>query len=264
MIEHMKVSDLVTRKSHNNDIIFQIVDIVDDVYYLKGVDYRLIADSRLEDLNPYDKDISLQLPYINVSPHVAPGKVLHIDGDRAYVKKSYEAYQKYGINAKCLYMEENMMPSTISSLLMQDKYDVLVVTGHDFYKIDNKQEKDDLTRYQNSINFVGAVQQARRLFPDLDSLVIVAGACQSNYEALIMNGANFASSPTRDNIHMLDPIIVAAIIATSSVKDYVAPEMVVGKTISKALGGIETKGKARLHYSGANENGIHSQGIRKN
>ena len=121
-----------------------------------------------------------------------------------------------------------------------------------------------MTTYENSINFVSAVQQARKLYPDLDSLVIIAGACQSNYEALIANGANFASSPTRDNIHLLDPIIVASIIATTSIKDYVAPKEVVNKTISQAMGGIETKGKARLHYAGETSYDHIDKGLRKN
>ena len=31
------VGDYVTRKSYNNDIIFKIIDIKGDIYYLKGV-----------------------------------------------------------------------------------------------------------------------------------------------------------------------------------------------------------------------------------
>ena len=48
-----------------------------------------------------------------------------------------------------------------------------------------------------------------------DKLVIIAGACQSNYEELIKAGANFASSPKRVNIHCLDPAIIALFIATT-------------------------------------------------
>ena len=107
-----------------------------------------------------------------------------------------------------------------------------------------------MTRYQNSINFVSAVQQVRLLYPDLDSLVIVAGACQSNYEALMEYGANFASSPNRENIHLLDPIIIASIVALTPIKDYINPKAAIDKTISKSIGGIETKGKARIFYSG--------------
>ena len=255
---NMKINDLVTRNSHGNDIIFQIIRIKDGNYFLKGVDYRLNADANEDDLRLYEKEVSIHLPNININRNVAPGKVLHIDGDSTYVIKSEDAYKKYGIPARCFYIEERLMPNNIIPLLNQDKYDVLVITGHDFYKLDNKQHEDTLTSYQNSINFVGAVQQARRIYPDLDSLVIVAGACQSNYEALIVNGANFASSPTRENIHMLDPIIVASIIATSSVKDYVSPENVINKTISHAMGGIETKGKARMHFAGVSKHGYYN------
>ena len=46
-----------------------------------------------------------------------------------------------------------------------------------------------------------------------DKLIIIAGACQSNYEELIKSGANFASSPKRVNIHALDPAIIASTLA---------------------------------------------------
>ena len=245
----MKIKDLVTRYSHSHDVVFQIIGENKGVYQLKGVDYRLYADASKDDLKPYDQRVALQLPKLNIPHNVASGKVLHIDGDATYVIKAKEVYEKYHIPAACYHIVERDIPSAIIALLNQDKYDVLVVTGHDFYQND-KPNEHDLTSYHNSINFVSAVQQARRMYPDLDSLAIIAGACQSNYEALISSGANFASSPTRDNIHLLDPIIVAAIIASSSVKEYVSPQEVINKTITKAMGGIETKGKARLHYAG--------------
>ena len=250
----MKVNDLVTRNSYGNDIVFQIKDIQGDVCVLKVVNYRLFADASSQDLRKYDRPITLELPDIKRNKRLLSGKVLHIDGDRAYMQKAEEAYRKYGVFAKCVYLDENHQPGAILSLLKQDKYDVLVLTGHDFIKLDNKQNIDDLTRYQNSFNFVVAVQLARSIYPDLDSLVIIAGACQSNYEALMMNGANFASSPKRENIHLLDPIIIATIVATTSIKEYVSPEEAINQTISKSLGGIETKGKARIHFTGVNKN----------
>ncbi len=246
----MKIFDLVTRSSYNNDIVFQIIDIKDKNYILKGINYRLIADSYENDLLPFNDTINLPLPYLKILDHATSGKVLHIDGDEIYVKKAQEAYNKYHINAKCIYMKEELMPNNVVNILKQDKYDILVITGHDFYKFDTKQASDDLTRYQNSINFVSAVQQVRLLYPDLDSLVIVAGACQSNYEALMEYGANFASSPNRENIHLLDPIIIASIVALTPIKDYINPKAAIDKTISKSIGGIETKGKARIFYSG--------------
>ena len=251
----IKLNQLVTRDSYNNDIIFQVVDIKDDIFILKGIDYRLFATSKKEDLRVYNKPVYIPLPTIPISKNVASGKVLHIDGDGVYVKKAKEAYLKYGVIANCIHIEEIKQPGAITNLLLRDKYDVLVITGHDFLNPVKKQNIDDLTLYQNSYNFVSAVQQARRVYPDLDSLVIIAGACQSNYEALILNGANFASSPTRENIHFLDPIIVAVILATTSIREYVSPEDVINQTISKAMGGVETKGKARIHYAGVNNNG---------
>ena len=252
----MNINDLVTRKSYNHDIVFQIKDIQGDTYILKGVNYRLFADSNKQDLVSYQKPITLELPDIRKdSSRLVSGKILHIDGDKVYMQKAEEAYRKYKVYAKCVYLDENLQPGSIISLLKQDKYDVLVLTGHDFIKIDNKQNKQDLTSYQNSFNFVVAVQLARTIYPDLDSLVIIAGACQSNYEALIANGANFASSPKRENIHLLDPIIIATIVATTPIKEYVSPEEAISQTISKSLGGIETKGKARRHFTGVNKNG---------
>ena len=50
------VGDYVTRQSYNNDIIFRIIDIKDDIYYLKGVSVRLYADSFKDDLVLYNAD----------------------------------------------------------------------------------------------------------------------------------------------------------------------------------------------------------------
>ena len=44
------IGDLVTRKSHNNDVTFEILRIEDRIAYLKGKDIRLYADSPPEDL----------------------------------------------------------------------------------------------------------------------------------------------------------------------------------------------------------------------
>ena len=46
----IKKGDYVSRKSYNNDIIFKVLNIKDEVYYLKGQDVRLYADSFKEDL----------------------------------------------------------------------------------------------------------------------------------------------------------------------------------------------------------------------
>ena len=44
------IGDYVARNSYNNDLIFKIIRIENDIYYLKGVSVRLYADSFKEDL----------------------------------------------------------------------------------------------------------------------------------------------------------------------------------------------------------------------
>jgi spore coat assembly protein len=44
------IGDYVTRNSYNNDIVFKIINIKNNIYYLKGVSVRLYADSEKEDL----------------------------------------------------------------------------------------------------------------------------------------------------------------------------------------------------------------------
>ena len=58
----IKLNQLVTRNSYNHDIIFQVVDIKDDIFILKGIDYRLFATSKKEDLRTYNKPVSIPLP----------------------------------------------------------------------------------------------------------------------------------------------------------------------------------------------------------
>ncbi|MFH4155732.1 sporulation peptidase YabG, partial [Acinetobacter baumannii] len=84
----------------------------------------------------------------------------------------------------------------------------------------------------------------RKKYPSLDQLVIFAGACQSHFEALIRAGANFASSPSRINIHALDPVYVVGKISFTSFMERVNVWDVVRNTITgeKGLGGIETRG----------------------
>lgn len=81
----------------------------------------------------------------------------------------------------------------------------------------------------------------------MDQLVIFAGACQSNYEALIEAGANFASSPERVMIHALDPVFICEKIAYSSVQNLLSIEDILENTITgiKGIGGFQTRGKYR-------------------
>ena len=246
----MEIGNLVTRISHNHDLVFQIINIIENKAILKGEIYRLVADSPLEDLTKHEvkNKTILSLPSLNIEAKLLRGKILHLDGDQYYLKKAMEAYRSYSINADGYYLKESDMPLYIEKLLYKHHPDILVVTGHD--SLSKGQNIKDINSYRNSKYFVEVIKKARQVVMSKDELVIVAGACQSFFEALIDEGANFASSPDRKNIHLLDPVIVASFIASSTISKDIDFNKLLSDTYSKQIGGIETKGKARKYYLG--------------
>lgn len=244
----MEIGDYVVRKKYHKDILFEIFDIQKNVYYLRGVELRLIADSELDDL-----ELSEIQPYQEDSFSIARqpmlrGKVLHLDGDEKYLKMCQKKYDELKIRANCYYMKESMMKDYVYDLLEKHKPQILVITGHDALRKDH--DKTKIQNYQHSKDFVEAIQNARLYEDDKDALIIIAGACQSYYEMLLASGANFASSPKRINIHALDPVYVASLIANESVKNYVDVEDIINRTSHQqnGIGGIDTKGVARKIY----------------
>ncbi len=249
MIE-LKINSLVTRISHQHDVIFRVINIIDNKALLQGEIYRLVADAPLNDLKEYENKnkIVLSLPVINFDAKLLRGKILHLDGDEFYLKKAMEAYRHYHIDADGYFIKESDMPKFISQLINKHRPDVLVITGHD--SLFKGQNVSDINSYRNSKYFVETIRMARSIINSKDELVIVAGACQSYYEALISEGANFASSPNRKNIHLLDPVIVASSIASATISEEIDFNKVLKSTYSKQIGGIETKGRARKYYNG--------------
>ncbi len=244
----MKKGDLVTRYKYNHDVIFKIIDIKNNIAILKGECVRLSADAPLTDLKIYEKEAIQEQVELEFSRNskLINGCVLHLDGDEHYLKKCLDVYKKYDIPAQGYYLAEKEMPNQITNLLVKHKPDILIITGHDNYKVDeNKNEQ-----FENSKYFIQTVKKARIYQADKDALVIFAGACQSYYEALIESGANFASSPTRQNINVLDPVYIAINVAKSHVGSYIDIEETLKKTVSKGvgLGGIDTRGVARRLY----------------
>lgn len=248
-----KIGDLVTRISYKHDILFRIVDINSEVVFLKGVDVRLFADAPVKDLMKSSVASSSDLDIIkeNVSKmrldrstyFYIPGSVLHIDGDDEYLDRCMNFYKEMNIKANGICLNENDMPSKIKSLLEEYNPDIVVVTGHDaFYSRGDG--------YQNTDNFITCVREARKYEKSQDKLVIIAGACQSNYEALIKAGANFASSPKRINIHALDPAIVASSLALSDKNKSINLLEILEKTKygSEGIGGIITNGTMYVGY----------------
>lgn len=221
----IKKGDYVTRNSYNNDTIFKVINIKGDMCYLKGVDVRLYADSNISDL------VIVEMKEIKEAVEEAeskvddenmtrgdyfylPGKILHIDGDSDYLERCLKFYKRSNVFAVGKKINESDVPNKIHMLLLEYQPDIVIITGHDaYYK--KKGDIHNLRNYKNTENFVKAVREARKFEKSHDKLVIIAGACQSNYEELIKAGANFASSPKRVNIHALDPAIIATTLATS-------------------------------------------------
>lgn len=250
----MKIGDLVTRNSYNNDIVFVITDIVNEIAYLKGNNVRLCADAPLNDLvisearDDFDPEIS-DLKMDRSEYFYLPGKILHLDGDDDYLKKSLTFYKKAGVFAVGKKLLESEMPLVIDNLLNDIKPDILVITGHDAY-YEKLGDKSDSSNYKNSKYFIDTVRRAREYESSHEKLVIIAGACQSNYEDLIRSGANFASSPKRVNIHALDPAIIATNISLTDKNETINIKELLSKTKygKSGLGGILGKGMMYVGY----------------
>lgn len=253
-ILNIEKGDFVTRKSHNNDIIFKVISISEDTVYLKGVYDRLYADSDIFDLvktdeKPDDFLIELDINNDRTSYFYLPAKILHIDGDNEYLEKCLKFYKANKIYAVGKKINENEIAKQIPILLKEIKPDILVITGHDAYYA-KKGNKNDINNYKNSKNFVRAIKQARNYEKSHERLVIIAGACQSDYEDLIKAGANFASSPKRVNIHALDPAIIASTIALTKTDTQINVPELLEKTKygANGMGGIITNGLMYVGY----------------
>jgi spore coat assemly protein len=216
----IEIGDYITRNSYKNDMVFEVVNRKKDILYLKGIEFRLYADAPVSDCILVDKKKvkdnfnppEFERPLERDEYFYLPGKILHLDGDNEYLKRCMSFYKKNNVFAVGKRIEEKDIPNDIIDILNDVKPDIVIITGHDAYFRKNG-NKDNIHNYQNSLNFVNAVKQARKYEKSHDKLIIIAGACQSDYEALIKAGANYASSPARVNIHALDPAIIASSLA---------------------------------------------------
>lgn len=246
--------DIVGRISYNKDVIFEIKNIIKlsdnrELAILKGITDRIEADSYLEDLELIDKraiDVRMKLledkmqkrveKYLKNPQHcievakkifglkeeekrssriVYTGKILHLDGDKRYAEKSIRYYKSLGLNAVVKNVPENKQSMIVLSLLNKYTPDILIITGHDGM-IKKQTAYNDIYNYRNSKYFINTVNEARKWCSNNGKdIAIFAGACQSYYEAIMLSGANFASSPARIMIDFIDPLIVAERIATT-------------------------------------------------
>lgn len=86
----IKIGSYVTRKSYNHDIIFKVLNIKDNICYLKGQNIRLYADSPIDDLvistknrqtDEFEDKLSLDRSLDRNEYFYMPAKILHCDGD---------------------------------------------------------------------------------------------------------------------------------------------------------------------------------------
>src|SRR5690625_2258858 len=127
------VGELVTRKSYDSDLLFNVSKILNDTAILHGKDLRLEADAPIDDLEVVStgelekrqlsrkeqeefsfrlfrqdyqlmrekKDYELTDGYKQeVRFFRLPIKVLHVDGDQTYLKKCIELYQRLGLQVQ--------------------------------------------------------------------------------------------------------------------------------------------------------------------
>ena len=127
---------------------------------------------------------------------------------------------------------------------LHDKSKLFIITYSKY------NDKGNVDNYQNSSNFISAIKMARKYEKNQDKLIIIAGACQSDYEELIKAGANFASSPKRINIHALDPAIIATSLSFSDKNNNIDLINILEKTKYgvEGMGGIITKGTMYIGY----------------
>lgn len=254
-MEKIKKGDIVARKSYNKDILFNVKRIYkvnnEKMAILTGITKRVEADSKIEDLEIIEKEILNKRlskiqdkidtkinetvnkyknkkikvrDYNNIKEEMITGKILHLDGDKKYSQKAYIQYKKMGLNAVVKNIPEYKQPTLVYKLLKIYTPDILVITGHDGI-IKKAKDYNNIYNYRNSKYFIETVKEARRYDEaNGNKLVIFAGACQSYYEALILAGANFASSPARILIDFIDPIIVAEKVAYTERYKYITIE----------------------------------------
>ena len=138
---NFKLGDYVTRQSYNNDLVFQIIDIEDDIAYLRGVDVRLYADSELTDLTKVSVkketdrvDIEKVESLISLDRNeyfYLPGKIVQFDSDKFYLDRCINFYKDMHLEAYGIKVKESEIEDVITDTLEKYKPDIVVITGQD-------------------------------------------------------------------------------------------------------------------------------------
>jgi spore coat assembly protein len=151
------------------------------------------------------------------------------------------------VPCQVVHIPEWEQPDAVVKYLKENRPDILVLTGHDAVK-KGVQDYLNMDYYRNSKHFIDAVARAREFEANKDDLIIVAGGCQSHFEALIDAGANFASAPGRIMIDVLDPVFIAERLAYASIYEKISLLDILEQAEMgiEGIGGVQTRGKMRL------------------
>lgn len=187
----IKIGDLVTRKSHGDDILFKVTAITESMtgekqYELKGLHMRLLADAPESDLIKVtaellrDEIVRLETTCSDSLRRIMqrrtyqreecelvrggepakkfqffdwPGKVLHIDGDEDYLKMCLKTYGQLHIEAVGEWIEESKQPERVADLVRQHQPDILILTGHDSLVNLGKKEKEKERDFRDMKNY---------------------------------------------------------------------------------------------------------------
>ncbi|MDU4960844.1 MAG: sporulation peptidase YabG [Sporomusaceae bacterium] len=185
-----EIGELVTRKSHGDDIVFKVTGFSvnsngEKQYELKGLHMRLLADAPESDLirvgAEFLRDEIIRFERTSSEntlralqrrsgqrEHVEcvrgehakkyqsfdlPGKVLHIDGDEDYMKMCLKTYGQLHMAATGEWIEESKQPERIADLVRLHQPDILVLTGHDSLISLGKKEKDKERDFRDMRNY---------------------------------------------------------------------------------------------------------------
>ena len=235
----IKKGDYVTRKKYNHDIRFKVIDVKNNIVILKGVDLRLYADSNYDDLvlatiSKKKDDLNTIRKLNNNDYFYIPGVIVHLDSDKDYLEKCIEYYRKQKIKFYGYIFNESEYKDYINKIIKKHNPNIIVITGHDSYS-------KKYNKYRNSEYFIETVREIRKNYKNI---IVIAGACQSDFINLIKAGSTYASSPGKVNIHALDPAIIASYLALTKSTETINLIDILSKTKygSDGIGGIKTFG----------------------
>ena len=249
-------NDLVIVLNDPHKIVYNIAKIINDNVEIVGyrnrtklkIDINSLQKAPIELIDACHKiDNKYKSSFRktrNKSKKYLFGRILHIDGDKDYLESCLELYEEAGVKVTGIYMNEKELPNYIELIIEKITPDIVVITGHDIY---NGKDIKEISNYENSETFGQSIRNIRKHF---SNTVIIAGACGSHYEYLIGQGANFASSPGRINIHTFDPAVTAIKVASTPLNKMVDYNSIIKyiENGKEAIGGIETYGKMKIIY----------------